>query len=45
LTPEELEEMVDKLLLKQARGEELTPKEQEILAYSYHAAGCSSCRE
>ncbi len=45
MTPDELEALVDEILLKQARGDTLTPKEREILAYSYYAASCPSCRE
>lgn len=34
----ELEERVDEILLKQARGEKLTKREETILAYTYYAA-------
>ncbi len=39
----ELEVEVDRILLKKARGEKLTRREERILAYGYYAAGCSSC--
>ncbi len=39
----ELEVEVDRILLKEARGEKLTKREELILAYAYYAAGCSSC--
>jgi hypothetical protein len=45
MTADELEKLVDQILLKQTEGEALSQKEQEILAYSFYAAGCSSCRE
>jgi hypothetical protein len=43
MTRKELEVEVERLLLKQARSRNLTKREELILAYGYHAAGCSSC--
>ena len=43
MSREELEHAVDDALLKKVRGERLDEREQLILAYSYHAAGCRSC--
>ncbi len=40
---EELERLVDEILLKKTRGEELTPREENILAYAYSASGCAKC--
>ena len=34
----EIEELVDQILLKKARAEKLTKREEKILAYAYYAA-------
>jgi hypothetical protein len=39
----ELEVEVKRLLLKKAYRRKLTKREELILAYGYHAVGCSSC--
>lgn len=39
MNEEEIRERVYDILLKQGLGEELTPREERILAYAYHAAG------
>jgi hypothetical protein len=39
----ELEVEVERLLLKKARGNKLTKREELILAYGHYAAGCSTC--
>lgn len=40
---QDIEEAVDEILLKRARGEKLDRRELLILAYGYHAAGCKIC--
>jgi hypothetical protein len=40
MTTKEVAEWIDQILLKKARGEKLTPKEEQVLAYGYYAATC-----
>lgn len=40
MTAEEVAEWIDRILLKQARGEKLTHKEEQVLAYGYYATAC-----
>lgn len=44
MTEEEIRKRVKEILLKQARGENLTLQEETILAYAYYAAGEQSVR-
>ncbi len=44
MTEEEIRERVKEILLKQARGEDLTLQEETILAYGYYAAGEQAVR-
>ncbi len=39
----ELEVEVERILLKKAHHRKLTKREELILAYTHHAAGCSTC--
>ena len=43
MSAEEIVKEVDRILLKQAAGEKLTPREETILAYGYYASACPSC--
>ncbi len=45
MVSEVMQEKVDAAVEKYLRGEELTEHEQMILAYTWFAAGCSSCGE
>jgi hypothetical protein len=40
---EEMQKKVDAAVEKYLRGEELTAHEQTLLAFTWFAAGCSSC--
>jgi hypothetical protein len=43
MVSEEMQEKLDAAVEKYLRGEELTEHEQTLLAYTWFAAGCSSC--
>ena len=43
MVSEDMQEKVDAAVEKYLRSEELTEHEQMILAYTWFAAGCSSC--
>ena len=43
MVSEEMQEKVDAAAEKHLLGEELTDYEQMLLAYTWFAAGCSSC--
>ena len=43
MVSEEMQDKVDAAVEKYLRGEELTNYEQTLLAYTWFAAGCSSC--
>ena len=43
MVSEEMQEKVDAVVEKYLLGEELTYYEQALLAYTWFAAGCSSC--
>jgi hypothetical protein len=44
MNEEEIMERVNEILLKQARGEDLTLQEETILAYAHYAAGEQAVR-
>jgi hypothetical protein len=43
MVSEEMQQKVDAAVEKYLLGEELTDYEQTLLAYTWFAAGCSSC--
>jgi hypothetical protein len=43
MVSEEMKNKVDAAVERYLRGEELTDYEQTLLAYTWFAAGCSSC--
>jgi hypothetical protein len=44
MTEEEIRERVEEILLKQSLGEDLTSREETILAYAHYAAGEQAVR-